>query len=119
MFTSLGFASGLLSTVKVMVDKNEFPATHTTPDSISINRYLKKMVDAGVEYCFMEVSSHGIDQNRVEALSFEGGVFTNLSHDHLDYHNTFAEYRDVKNAFLISFQNQLSRFIIKTIRMEL
>ena len=99
LFTSLGFPSGLLSTVKVMVDKNEFPATHTTPDSISINRYLKKMVDAGVEYCFMEVSSHGIDQNRVEALNFQGGVFTNLSHDHLDYHNSFAEYRDVKKRF--------------------
>ena len=99
LFTSLGFASGLLSTVKVMVGINEFPATHTTPDSISINRYLRKMIDSGIEYCFMEVSSHGIDQNRVEALSFQGGVFTNLSHDHLDYHNSFAEYRDVKKRF--------------------
>ncbi len=90
---------GLLSTVKFMVDEKEYPATHTTPDSLSINKYLDKMVDSDVEYCFMEVSSHGIHQKRTEGLDFRGGVFTNLSHDHLDYHNTFAEYRDVKKAF--------------------
>lgn len=77
----------------------EYNATHTTHDSLSINYYLKLMNDAGVEYCFMEVSSHGIDQKRTEGLHFEGGIFTNLSHDHLDYHHSFAAYRDVKKSF--------------------
>ncbi|MGV8815397.1 MAG: UDP-N-acetylmuramoyl-L-alanyl-D-glutamate--2,6-diaminopimelate ligase [Gelidibacter sp.] len=99
LFKKAGFKVGLLSTVKVMVDKTEYEATHTTPDSLTINRYLSLMSDAGVEFCFMEVSSHGIHQNRTEGLHFEGGIFTNLTHDHLDYHNTFAEYRDVKKSF--------------------
>tara|TARA_R110002073_G_scaffold40547_5_gene115204 strand:- start:343536 stop:344999 length:1464 start_codon:yes stop_codon:yes gene_type:complete len=99
LFTKAGYKSGLLSTVKVMVDTKAFPATHTTPDSITINRFLDQMVSAGVAYCFMEVSSHGIDQKRSEGLHFSGGIFTNLSHDHLDYHNTFASYRDVKKSF--------------------
>jgi len=99
LFKKAGFKVGLLSTVKVMVDNQEFPATHTTPDSLTINRYLKLMNDEGVEFCFMEVSSHGIHQNRTLGLRFEGGIFTNLSHDHLDYHDTFAEYRDVKKRF--------------------
>ena len=90
---------GLLSTVKVMVHNEEHKSTHTTPDSLSINKYLKKMVDQGVSHCFMEVSSHGIDQKRTHGLHFRGGVFTNLSHDHLDYHATFAAYRDVKKIF--------------------
>lgn len=90
---------GLLSTVKIIVDDVEYKATHTTPDSITINSYLAEMVNAGVTHCFMEVSSHGIHQKRTEALHFVGGVFTNLSHDHLDYHATFAEYRDVKKSF--------------------
>ncbi|WP_033960074.1 UDP-N-acetylmuramoyl-L-alanyl-D-glutamate--2,6-diaminopimelate ligase [Psychroserpens jangbogonensis] len=99
LFKKAGYKVGLLSTVKIMVDNTEFKATHTTPDSLTINKYLKLMNDAGVEFCFMEVSSHGIHQKRSEGLQFEGGVFTNLSHDHLDYHNTFAEYRDVKKSF--------------------
>jgi UDP-N-acetylmuramoyl-L-alanyl-D-glutamate--2,6-diaminopimelate ligase len=99
LFKKAGFKVGLLSTVKILVDDLEYKATHTTPDSITINHYLKEMVDAGVEYCFMEVSSHGIHQERTEALRFVGGIFTNLSHDHLDYHPTFAEYRDVKKSF--------------------
>ncbi|WP_338407460.1 UDP-N-acetylmuramoyl-L-alanyl-D-glutamate--2,6-diaminopimelate ligase [uncultured Flavobacterium sp.] len=99
LFKKAGFKVGLLSTVKILVDEKEYKATHTTPDSITINHYLKEMSDAGVEYCFMEVSSHGIHQKRTEALYFAGGVFTNLSHDHLDYHATFAEYRDVKKIF--------------------
>ena len=99
LFKKAGFKVGLLSTVKIMVDDVEYKATHTTPDSITINHYLKEMIDTGVEYCFMEVSSHGIHQKRTEALHFAGGVFTNLSHDHLDYHPTFAEYRDVKKSF--------------------
>lgn len=99
MFKKAGYKVGLLSTVKIMVDVTEYPATHTTPDSLTINRYLGLMSDAGVEFCFMEVSSHGIHQNRTEGLLFEGGIFTNLSHDHLDYHSSFAEYRDVKKSF--------------------
>jgi len=99
LFQKAGFKVGLLSTVKIMVDTKEYKATHTTPDSLTINYYLNEMIAAGVEYCFMEVSSHGVHQKRTEALHFVGGVFTNLSHDHLDYHPTFAEYRDVKKSF--------------------
>jgi len=99
LFRNAGFSAGLLSTVKIMVNDKEYPATHTTPDSLTINKYLKEMVANGAEYCFMEVSSHGIHQHRTEGLHFVGGVFTNLSHDHLDYHPTFAEYRDVKKSF--------------------
>jgi UDP-N-acetylmuramoyl-L-alanyl-D-glutamate--2,6-diaminopimelate ligase len=99
LYKKAGYKVGLLSTVKIMVDEVEYMATHTTPDSITINHYLSEMIETGVEYCFMEVSSHGIHQKRTEALHFAGGVFTNLSHDHLDYHATFAEYRDVKKSF--------------------
>lgn len=99
LFQKAGLKSGLLSTVKIRIGEEEFKATHTTPDSVTINAYLSKMLDAGVTHCFMEVSSHGIHQCRTEGLSFDGGVFTNLSHDHLDYHKTFAEYRDVKKKF--------------------
>jgi UDP-N-acetylmuramoyl-L-alanyl-D-glutamate--2,6-diaminopimelate ligase len=102
LFEKAGFKVGLLSTVKIMVDQTEYNATHTTPDSITINYYLNEMIEAGVTHCFMEVSSHGIHQKRTEALHFVGGIFTNLSHDHLDYHPTFAEYRDVKKAFFDS-----------------
>ncbi|MEH6705305.1 MAG: UDP-N-acetylmuramoyl-L-alanyl-D-glutamate--2,6-diaminopimelate ligase [Galbibacter orientalis] len=99
LFKKAGYKVGLLSTVKVMVGAKEYPATHTTPDSLTINKYLKLMNDEGVEFCFMEVSSHGIHQQRTAGLHFAGGVFTNLSHDHLDYHKTFAEYRDTKKVF--------------------
>ena len=99
LFTSAGYNVGLLSTIKVIIGATEHPATHTTPDSLAINKYLRQMVDAGVAYCFMEVSSHGIDQKRTEGLHFAGGIFTNLSHDHLDYHTSFKQYRDVKKTF--------------------
>ncbi len=99
LFKKAGYKVGLLSTVKILVNDKEFGATHTTPDSLTINRYLNEMNDEGVEYCFMEVSSHGIHQKRTEGLNFAGGIFTNLSHDHLDYHDTFKEYRDVKKQF--------------------
>ncbi|MDO6761601.1 UDP-N-acetylmuramoyl-L-alanyl-D-glutamate--2,6-diaminopimelate ligase [Tamlana sp. 2_MG-2023] len=99
LFKNAGYKVGLLSTVKIMVDNTEYKATHTTPDSLTINSYLKMMNDEGVEFCFMEVSSHGIHQHRTEGLHFEGGIFTNITHDHLDYHKTFAEYRDVKKKF--------------------
>ncbi|GAA4270811.1 UDP-N-acetylmuramoyl-L-alanyl-D-glutamate--2,6-diaminopimelate ligase [Aquimarina gracilis] len=110
LFKKAGFKVGLLSTVKILVDAKEFKATHTTPDSLTINYYLKEMSEAGVEYCFMEVSSHGIHQKRTEGLEFTGGIFTNLSHDHLDYHNTFKEYRDVKKAFFDGLSN--SAFVL-------
>lgn len=99
LFKKAGYKVGLISTVKIMVDHEIFSATHTTPDSLIINSYLSQMNAQGVEFCFMEVSSHGIHQFRTEGLLFKGGVFTNLSHDHLDYHNSFAEYRDVKKSF--------------------
>jgi len=98
-FTNAGYKVGLLSTVKIMVADKEYKATHTTPDSLTINHYLQLMNDEGVEFCFMEVSSHGVHQKRTAGLQFRGGIFTNLSHDHLDYHETFAEYRDVKKRF--------------------
>ena len=99
LFTSAGYKVGLLSTIKVIIGATERSATHTTPDSLAINKYLRQMVDQGVAYCFMEVSSHGIDQKRTEGLHFAGGIFTNLSHDHLDYHTSFKQYRDVKKTF--------------------
>ena len=99
LFKKAGYKVGLLSTVVIKVDDKDYKATHTTPDSLTINRYLKEMNIDGVEFCFMEVSSHGIHQKRTEGLEFAGGVFTNLTHDHLDYHNSFAEYRDIKKSF--------------------
>ena len=99
LFKKAGYKVGLLSTVKIIVDEVMYNSTHTTPDSLTINYFLAQMNAAGVEYCFMEVSSHGIHQKRTEALHFSGGIFTNLSHDHLDYHSSFAEYRDVKKSF--------------------
>ncbi|CAM3837743.1 MULTISPECIES: UDP-N-acetylmuramoyl-L-alanyl-D-glutamate--2,6-diaminopimelate ligase [Flavobacterium] len=99
LFKAAGYKVGLLSTVEILVDEVNYKATHTTPDSLMINYYLNEMAETGCEFCFMEVSSHGIHQKRTEGLHFQGGIFTNLSHDHLDYHKTFAEYRDVKKAF--------------------
>ena len=102
LFKKAGYKVGLLSTVKILVDTKEYKTQHTTPDSILINKYLNEMVEIGCEFCFMEVSSIGIDQHRTTALNFAGGIFTNLSHDHLDYHSSFAEYRDIKKSFFDS-----------------
>lgn len=99
LFKKAGFKVGLLSTVVIQIDNTEIEATHTTPDSLSINKYIAMMVEQKITHCFMEVSSHGIHQKRTAGLHFRGGVFTNLTHDHLDYHKTFAEYRDVKKVF--------------------
>ncbi|MEM8507498.1 MAG: UDP-N-acetylmuramoyl-L-alanyl-D-glutamate--2,6-diaminopimelate ligase [Bacteroidota bacterium] len=96
LFKRAGYKVGLISTIKIMVDDKAYITGHTTPDSLTINNYLHLMCEEGVEYCFMEVSSHGIHQKRAEGLQFEGAIFTNLSHDHLDYHKTFANYRDTK-----------------------
>ncbi len=96
LFKKAGYKVGLISTIKIMVDEKEYATSHTTPDALVINKYLGLMSLEGVEFCFMEVSSHGIHQKRTEGLVFEGAIFTNLSHDHLDYHKTFAAYRDTK-----------------------
>jgi len=99
MHVMMGFRAGLLSTIQVMVGEELHPATHTTPDPLQINALLRKMVDYACEYCFMEVSSHAIDQERIAALEFNGGIFTNLTRDHLDYHKDFGEYLTVKKRF--------------------
>ena len=99
LFMALDANAGLISTVNNMIGETVSPSTHTTPDVISLNILLKRMVDAGCKYVFMEVSSHAIHQQRIAGLEFAGGVFTNISHDHLDYHKTFDEYIRVKRNF--------------------
>ncbi len=99
LFHKLGYRTGLISTVVYRVGDKQIPSTHTTPDTLRLNAMLREMVDAGCDYCFMEVSSHAIAQHRVAGLKFAGGLFTNLTHDHLDYHKTFAEYLRVKKSF--------------------
>ncbi|TXF89730.1 UDP-N-acetylmuramoyl-L-alanyl-D-glutamate--2,6-diaminopimelate ligase [Neolewinella aurantiaca] len=99
LYTNLGYKAGLLSTVEIRVGSEVQTATHTTPDALSVNALLAEMRDAGCDYVFMEVSSHAVSQHRTCGLAFNGGVFTNLSHDHLDYHETFAAYRDAKKGF--------------------
>lgn len=99
LFTTLGYPCGLLSTINNQIGTRVVPATHTTPDALQLNSLLSTMVAEGVDFCFMEVSSHAIAQHRVTGIDFEGGIFTNLSHDHLDYHKSFDEYRDAKKAF--------------------
>ncbi len=98
LFKDLGFSVGLISTVVIKIHNQDLPTNLTTPDSITINKVMHQMLEAGVEYCFMEVSSHGIAQKRTLGLDFDMAIFTNLSHDHLDYHNSFNEYRDVKKC---------------------
>jgi UDP-N-acetylmuramoyl-L-alanyl-D-glutamate--2,6-diaminopimelate ligase len=99
LYQELGYQTGLLSTVVNKIDGEDIPSTHTTPDPISLNRLLARMVDEGVSHCFMEVSSHAIHQHRTTGLNFVGGIFTNITHDHLDYHKTFKEYLNVKKSF--------------------
>ena len=99
LFTDMGYNAGLLSTIRNQVHLREVPSTHTTPDPVQINRLLAEMCDEGCEYCFMEVSSHAIDQKRIAGLKFSGGIFSNLTHDHLDYHKTFDAYLKAKKGF--------------------
>jgi len=99
LFSILNIKVGMLSTIQNKIIDTIIPSTHTTPDALQLNFLLNKMIKQGCEYCFMEVSSHAIAQGRISGLSFSGGVFTNLTQDHLDYHNTFSEYRDVKKSF--------------------
>lgn len=102
LFTALGYKCGLLSTVENRVGDKVLPATHTTPDPISLNQLLRQMVDEGCTHAFMEVSSHAIHQHRIAGLDFAGGLFSNITHDHLDYHKTFDEYIRVKKSFFDS-----------------
>jgi UDP-N-acetylmuramoyl-L-alanyl-D-glutamate--2,6-diaminopimelate ligase len=99
LFELLNVKSGMLSTIYNKINDKVIPATHTTPDALQINNLLNKMIEEGCEYCFMEVSSHAISQARINGLNFTAGIFTNITQDHLDYHNTFDEYRDVKKSF--------------------
>ena len=102
LFTRLGYKAGLLSTVENRIGQEIVPATHTTPDAVSLNYLLKRMADEGCGYVFMETSSHAIHQHRVTGLTYAGGLFSNITHDHLDYHKTFDEYIRVKKAFFDS-----------------
>ncbi|HOO98840.1 MAG TPA: UDP-N-acetylmuramoyl-L-alanyl-D-glutamate--2,6-diaminopimelate ligase, partial [Bacteroidales bacterium] len=99
LFTELGYRCGLFSTVCNYIIDRQLPATHTTPDPVQLNRLLAEMADAGCEYAFMEVSSHAIDQKRIAGLQFGGGIFTNLTHDHLDYHKSFDNYLRAKKTW--------------------
>lgn len=98
-FRLLGYKVGLISTVDYRINSEIKPSTHTTPDVVALNRLLDQMVKAGCDYVFMEVSSHAVKQGRIDGLTFTGGIFTNLTHDHLDYHGTFADYLACKKAF--------------------
>lgn len=99
MFTAMGYKVGLISTVVYRIAEQRIDSTHTTPDSIRLNRMMREMVDSGCEYCFMEVSSHAAAQHRIHSLKFVGALFTNLTHDHLDYHGTYKEYIRAKKSF--------------------
>ncbi len=99
LFTKLGYRCGLLSTVEHRIAGEVFTSTHTTPNPVELNHLMSMMVEQGCDYCFMEVSSHSLVQRRTDGLRFSGGIFTNLTHDHLDYHGTFADYRDAKKSF--------------------
>ncbi len=99
MFRGLGYRAGLVSTVEYRIGDRVIESAHTNPDAIRLNAMMAEMVDCGCEFCFMEVSSHGVAQHRIAGLTFAGGIFTNLTHDHLDYHGTFAEYLRAKKRF--------------------
>jgi len=99
LFLELGYGAGLISTIVNKVNREEVPATHTTPDPVSLNALMAGMVENGCAFCFMEVSSHAVDQERIAGLTFAGGIFTNLTHDHLDYHKTFDAYLKAKKGF--------------------
>ena len=102
MFRQMGYHCGLISTVCNYIDDQAFPTNHTTPDPVTLNRLLGRMANEGCKYAFMEVSSHSVVQHRIAGLTFRGGIFTNLTRDHLDYHKTFENYRDAKKAFFDS-----------------
>ena len=106
LMRALGYRAGLISTVRYVVDTRSVESTHTTPDALRLNAMLAEMVEAGCDYCFMEVSSHSIVQHRIEGLRFRGALFTNITHDHLDYHKTFAEYIKAKKGLFDSLDKR-------------
>ena len=106
LYRRMGYRAGLISTVVYRIDTREIPSTHTTPDAIRLNAMLREMVDCGCDYCFMEVSSHSLVQERVRGLKFRGALFTNLTHDHLDYHGTYAEYIKAKKLLFDRLDKQ-------------
>ena len=113
LFTKLGFVCGLVSTVENKIAETIIPSTHTTPDAINLNALLQKMKQAGCEYVFMECSSHAIEQQRIAGIIFRGGIFTNITHDHLDYHKTFDEYIRVKKSWFDQMPS--SSFVITNV----
>ena len=106
MFMAMGYKAGLISTVIYRIGERSIASTHTTPDSIRLNQMMREMVDEGCDYCFMEVSSHAAAQHRIEALHFAGALFSNLTHDHLDYHGTYKEYIRAKKSFFDALSKQ-------------
>lgn len=129
LFRGLGHKAGLISTVVYRIDEQSIESTHTTPDTIRLNEMIAHMVDAGCEYCFMEVSSHAIVQERIRGLHFTGGIFSNITHDHLDYHKTFAEYIRAKKLFfdnlpreafaLVNIDDRNGRVMVQNTRAEI
>lgn len=129
LFTKLGYSCGLISTIRNKINQEEITATHTTPDAITLNRLLYQMVEKKCTYCFMEVSSHALDQGRVEGIEFKGGIFTNITHDHLDYHKTFDEYiRAKKKLFdilkegsfaLVNADDKNARIMVQNTRAKI
>ncbi|NEU08656.1 UDP-N-acetylmuramoyl-L-alanyl-D-glutamate--2,6-diaminopimelate ligase [Flavihumibacter sp. R14] len=113
LFRELGYKVGLISTVQNQINEEIIPSTHTTPDPLALNSLLSDMVASGCDYCFMEVSSHAVAQSRIEGLSFAGGVFTNLTHDHLDFHHTFSDYLKAKKQFFDGLER--SAFVLTNI----
>ena len=105
LFMSLGYPTGLISTIVNKINHIEIPATHTTPDALALNQLLNEMVNAGCQFCFMEVSSHAVVQQRIAGVHFAGGVFSNITHDHLDFHQTFANYIKAKQQFFEMLPN--------------
>lgn len=128
MFRRMGYHAGLVSTIVNKIDDDEVPTTHTTPDALELNSLLRRMVDAGCQYCFMEVSSHAVVQHRIAGLQFAGAVFSNITHDHLDFHKTMAAYITAKKGFfdslpkgawaLVNVDDKNGRVMVQNTRAE-